>query len=129
MTQSNYKAIPVSEALRVAEAYEKSMVVITAWDPKAQLVHTTTYGKDATDKELAALLGEVFARAAGADLSRARVFEDYRFVDEGKQAEKVEALHRACRAALEVVDGLWYGRAVPDKQLNDVRILLAESMK
>ena len=46
---ADYKPIPVQEAKRLAVQYDKSMIVILAYDPLHGLTHTTTYGVAAFD--------------------------------------------------------------------------------
>ena len=56
---SQYQPIPVAIAKAIAEEFEKSSVVILAWDAKHKLTHTTTYGVTAFDKENAAAAGQI----------------------------------------------------------------------
>jgi hypothetical protein len=74
---SEYHSIPVSVAKALAESYAKSMVVILAYDPEHRLMHTTTYGVSAFDKEQAAAVGQLASQAIGCDLSRKIEFEDF----------------------------------------------------
>lgn len=73
----SYKPIPVEDAREIAAKYDKTMVVILAWDPKFQVTHTTTYGVSAFEKEQAAAAGEIACQALGGDLSRKSTFEDF----------------------------------------------------
>lgn len=72
-----YKQVPVAAAIEIAAKFDKSMVVILAWDPVHQLTHTTTYGVSAFEKEQAASVGEICAQAIGSDLSKKTNFEDF----------------------------------------------------
>lgn len=74
---SQYVEVPVTAAKAIAERYQKSQVVILAWDPVHKLTHTTTYGVEAFDKENAAAAGEICTAAIGADLSKRQTFEDF----------------------------------------------------
>jgi hypothetical protein len=74
---SEYVPIPVHTAKSIADNYAKSMVVILAYDPIFQVTHTTTYGKDAWEKEQAAAVGEKCSLAIGADLNKQTEFEDF----------------------------------------------------
>lgn len=78
----------------VAGTCQKDVVVIVSYDHASGLVHTTTYGRSAADKVTAAQLGEMLARATGADLSRAKTFEDFRSIAAGQNAADAEALRR-----------------------------------
>lgn len=72
-----YKDVPVEAAKQIAENCDKSQVIILAWDPVHALLHTTTYGKEAFDKESAAAAGEICTKALGGDLSLKKEFEDF----------------------------------------------------
>ncbi len=52
---NEYKPIPVEVARQISHEFDKSMVVILAYDPAHLLMHTVTYGVDPLDKETAAL--------------------------------------------------------------------------
>lgn len=75
--EADYQPIPVHEAQRLAESYAKSMVVILAHDPVHEMMHTTTYGADAVEKEIAAEAGKICTAALGGDLNRLHSFEDF----------------------------------------------------
>lgn len=72
-----YAPVPVLVAEAIALQYKKSQVIILAWDAKHKLLHTTTYGVEAFDKESAAAAGEIASKALGSDLSKKKVFEDF----------------------------------------------------
>jgi hypothetical protein len=55
---SEYQPVPVSAAREIAAKFDKTMVVILAYDPAHQLTHTTSYGVSAFEKEQAASVGE-----------------------------------------------------------------------
>ncbi len=74
---SDYIEVPVSAAMALSANFRKSQVIILAWDPVHLLLHTTTYGMTAFDKESAAAAGEICGKALGGDLSQAKVFEDF----------------------------------------------------
>jgi len=69
--------IPVSVAKGIAEDFQKSQVIIIAFDPVSSLIHVATYGKEPFDKENAAAAGEICTKALGGDLSKKQTFEDY----------------------------------------------------
>jgi hypothetical protein len=73
----SYLPIPVGVALQIAEQFQKSQVIILAWDPVHQLTHTVTYGVSAFDKENAAAAGQIAAKALGCDLGQRQDFEDF----------------------------------------------------
>lgn len=75
---SEHPGIPVEEAKRIAEKFGKTHVVITAYDRREQMTYTATYGVEAQDKVEAARMGEIFAGAAGCDLSKSTMYEDFR---------------------------------------------------
>lgn len=86
------KNIPVEAAKRIAEVYGKSHVVILAYDKHAEMTYTATYGVEAQDKVQAARLGDILTTAAGADIHKSTMYEDFRRdFDAGrlKQAEEL----------------------------------------
>ena len=60
----DYMPIPVAEARRIATEFRKSMVVILAYDPVSNRTHTTTFGRDAEQKEIAADVYECWQAGA-----------------------------------------------------------------
>lgn len=76
--KKEYLPIPVKEAARIASRYQKSVVIIHAWDPVHGLMHTTTYGVSPSDKYYAAEGGDLSASILGANTSRKKVYEDFR---------------------------------------------------
>lgn len=93
----DYKPVPVEAARKIAVKFDKSMVVILAYDPAHQLTHTTTYGVSAIEKEQAAAAGELLARTIGADLNQKTEFEDF-------HKDYDPARYRQCQEALAGVD-------------------------
>jgi hypothetical protein len=87
-----YQPIPVSEAKRIAEQFDKDMVIINAWDSEHQLNHTTTYGKTPEQKEIAADAGEVTARALGCCIEAKKSYEDFRERTPAEAALEIERL-------------------------------------
>jgi len=101
-TESTYVEVPVSAAREIAQQFAKDIVIINAWDAVRAAMHTTTYGVTAADKGLAAHGGQLAAQALGADLSRMKIFSDYR-------DERIAALEGALTwlvKALEDDDGI-----------------------
>lgn len=95
---SEYKPVPVEAARQIAHQFDKSTVVILAYDPVHELTHTATYGKSAADKDAAAsLVG---------DISQRQTHEDFRTTDQAARAESIEQLKsqiNAIRDALEQI--------------------------
>ena len=81
---SEYKPIPVSEAQRIADQYEKPIVIILAFDRAHGLLHTTTFGQDAQDKDWAAQGGEIATRALGGGVDEKSNYQDYRLEEFAK---------------------------------------------
>ena len=75
---NDYKPVPVSAAERIATEFDKRIVVINAWDANHRLMHTTTFGRTASEKLLAASLGESTAEACGAATREKIQYEDFR---------------------------------------------------
>ncbi|MBW3538729.1 MAG: hypothetical protein KY476_00515 [Planctomycetes bacterium] len=122
MASETYKPVPVEEARHIAARYSKSMVVILSYDPAAALTHTTTYGVAPEDKEQAADVGEMCARlVCGEGFELRKKYEDYRFTDQGKRAEQIEALTVACKAAWGALRSLLAVReGLADSVMEDV---------
>lgn len=74
---SEYKPIPVEAAREIAAKYDKTMVVVLAWDPVHRLTHATSYGVSAFEKEQAAGVADICTEAIGGDLSKKRTVEDF----------------------------------------------------
>ena len=75
---AEYLPVPVSTAREIAEKYDKSIVIICAWDPEHGILHTTTYGRNPREKEWAVQGGEMASKTLGAMPEVGTQFEDYR---------------------------------------------------
>ncbi len=91
MSARPYCLVPVEVAADIAARFSKNAVVILCWDDTYALIHTTTWGRSAGDKLLAADAGETAAKAIGCDLSQQRVYEDFR-LDAAKLKEENDRL-------------------------------------
>ena len=91
---SEYQPVPVEAAKLIARRYDKSIVVILAYDAEHRVTHTTTYGESEKDKIYAAAGGDRCAEALGCDLQLKTTFEDFR---EGYDAAKLRATQEALR--------------------------------
>ncbi len=80
-----YVFVPVAAARAIAEQYNKSIVIVYAWDAIYGLLHTTTYGTDEQNRAWAASAGEIGIKALGC-LPEHHMFEDYR-LDRIKELE------------------------------------------
>ena len=124
-----YQAVPVDVARQISEAFGKSMVVILGVDSIHDMFHVTTYGTSALEKEMAANVGEALAKQFS-EFELRRPFEDYRYLEEGKQVEKIERLKEACRAADNILAWLLGDRhSVSDNRLRNLRDALQEALK
>jgi hypothetical protein len=107
---AEYRPVPVQAAEYIAKTFNKSMVVVLAYDRVHAKTHTTTYGVSAIEKEQAAAVGEVCTNTIGADLSRKIVYEDFhRDYDPARFKESLEVLHAVNRALISLIavrDGL-----------------------
>ena len=91
----------------MAERYSKSMVVVLAYDPEQQLMHTTTYGVDPADKEQAADVGEMCTRlVCGDGFEQRRMYEDFRHVDAAERAQQIEKCSRVLTSAYYAIGSL-----------------------
>jgi hypothetical protein len=100
----SYVPVPVSAARDLAHSFAKDVVVILCYDRKHDLLHTTTYGRDASDKIRAAELGPVLAKAAGGFTPAGQPFEDFR--DPALRAERYDELLGASEEVLEGIKNL-----------------------
>jgi|SRR5579863_5050598 len=101
---SDYKPIPVEDAKALAERYQKSIVIIFAWDPAHGLIHTTTYGFSEQDKDWAAKGGEIATAALGGVVPAKIDFEDYRITRIKKLEAENKQLREVERIAWNVVN-------------------------
>ncbi len=97
---SGYLPVPVSFAAEIAERLDKDQVVILSYNRGHNLVHTTTYGRSAFDKCSAADLGDVVSQAAGCDLKKKRIYEDFRL-----EAAKLKEENYRLRARIAELEG------------------------
>lgn len=104
MTKRPYREVPVAEAKRIAEQFDKEMVIINAYDDRHRLTHTTTYGKTPQQKEIAADAGERTARALGCALEAKKSYEDFRYRTAAEAAIYLETL-RAILQWCDISDG------------------------
>lgn len=74
----DYKPIPVKAAVDIAKGYDKSVVIIVAWDPIHGLLHTTTFGITDAEKQWAATGGEIINKALGGMPALGVTYEDFR---------------------------------------------------
>lgn len=99
---TEYKPIPVEVARKIAETYDKSTVIIIAYDPVHEVFHHSTYGVSAEDKIVAANMGEAISDMI-ADTPRSKFFEDFRDLDAAKAKVQIDDIQRkldSCRSAL-----------------------------
>ncbi len=69
MKEGNYQPVPVDDAKRIAERYQKTHVVIVSYDETINVMHVTTYGlRDQRDKQNAANIGDVYRKPAWSGL-------------------------------------------------------------
>lgn len=73
---TNYIPIPVKAARKIAEKYQKEIVIINAYDTKFRLLQTTTYGVTTQLGQAAAKGGELAAQALGFDIDEEQTKHD-----------------------------------------------------
>jgi hypothetical protein len=112
-----YIPVPVEAARQISSQYEKSIVIINAWDHQHKLMNTTTYGVRPQDKISAARGGETCAKALGLDLSKSQTSEDFRTVDAARNAQLRDLAERA----IHVLRSYQFGNSAVDlaKKLAD----------
>lgn len=101
-----YKPIPVGVAQKVAESYDKSIVVIIAYDPAFSVFHSSTFGVKAEDKVTAANLGEAFSDLVS-DTAKATYFEDFRDMDAAKAKVQIDDLKRDKDNQAKIIGKTW----------------------
>lgn len=95
---TDYKPVPVQAARAIAEEYEKSIVIVFAYDPVHGRLHTTTYGNDPQNRAWAAQGGEIATRALGGLTELSTEFEDYRLSQARKLLAALKAMSNASGA-------------------------------
>jgi hypothetical protein len=101
---SEYLPVPVAEAKRVAELYQKQTVVVLAINLEHDKIHSTSYGTSAVMKDIAACVAEQCVRACGANQTAGVCFEDFR--EPTRAAENAEwaiATGRELKAARALI--------------------------
>jgi hypothetical protein len=93
--------IPVEDARVISKARSKDVVVIVAWEEKANQVDVVTYGRTPRHKISAAALGEILTKAAGCGPPTAPPFEDFRLRTVAELTADVERLIEACQGLLK----------------------------
>jgi hypothetical protein len=126
-----YKPVPVDVARQIAEQCGKSMVVILSYDPAHQLTHTTTYGVEPSEKEMAADVGDRCAKLiCGDGFDKSRRYEDFRFADQAARTKAIEQLIKAATAADHALGSILAVRdGITDEVLQTVRSALAEAIE
>lgn len=89
-SDKGYREVEVSRARTIAKDCHKDIVVILSWDKESGLIHTTTFGESPEDKINAANLGDMLAQAAGADITQATTYEDFRAMPIAKAMELLD---------------------------------------
>ncbi len=112
-----YQPITVDAARKISREFSKSIVIICAWDPEHNLLHTTTYGKEPQDKINAAKGGDIAAKALGTDLTKKDPNEDFRTVDAARNAQ----LRDLAPGLINAFRSYQFGNSAPDlaKQMAD----------
>lgn len=128
--QAEHIPIGVDVARQIAERFRKSAVVILAYDPESGMLHTTTFGAHAAAKLVAAKWGDRCNQLiAGAGFELRTSYEDFRDADPARQAERIDTLLRACRAAEHAIGSLLAVRdGISDELLANVRDELAAAI-
>lgn len=74
-----YLEVPVKEAKRISDEFDKDVVVILTYNVEHNLFHTTTFGRESDQNKLwAADLGDMMTLQAGADMTQKDVYADFR---------------------------------------------------
>lgn len=126
----NYKPVPVDVARQIAEQCSKSMVVILSYDPAHELTHTTTYGVEPAEKEMAADVGDRCSKLiCGDGFDKKRRYDDFRFADQAVRTKAIEQLIKAATAADHALGSILAVReGMTDEALESVRNALGEAI-
>lgn len=89
-----YKPVPVTVAVAIAENFDKDVVVVMCIDRTCNKTHFTTYGKSPADKIDAAKFGELISQGLGCR-GPLEQFEDFRNVPAAERAAENLALKKA----------------------------------
>jgi hypothetical protein len=100
---ADYVPVPVEAARQIGQTFQKGVVAIVSLDDVHQLIHTTTWGKSAEQKHVAATLGDRLAKAAGADLSQKTSFADFRDRSATEAAQDIDRLAEENRALRRLI--------------------------
>lgn len=93
-----YIPIPVAEAQRIGDGFQKDIVLIVAWEPESNKTNIVTWGREPGQKSAAANAGDTIAKQLGLADDLAETHEDYR--REGEAAKEVDRLRRAIERAV-----------------------------
>lgn len=106
----DYRPVTVAAARRVAEEFDKAVVVICAIDRAHGMVHYTTFGREDCDKLDAARYGDAVARVVSAGQLKAKtVFEDFR-LDAAKNKRKLDVVLAALKDITPAIPAEHEGR-------------------
>lgn len=130
---SKYKPVPVSAAEKLAEEYDKNLVVILTWDRGHNTTNLATYGTDALTKDGAARVGQKIEDMLGLKSGKGGkvVFhEDFRATPEAVYKEQVDRLRKALQRFVshtKLLSNRWpcpeCGRKSKDEELLGVSVL------
>ena len=102
---SEYKPVTVEAAVSIAERFDKSQVLIIAYDTAHQKTHFTTYGVTPEDKESIARVGDYLGQhLTGIEREQCTNYEDYRFIDQGKRAAENRSLRSVLKRLYKVAE-------------------------
>lgn len=96
--------IPVDVARKIARCFRKDLIVVLGYDRSVNRLHTTTYGRLPEEKQLAALCGEVCARALGVNLAETEIYEDFRTRPAAEAAATIERLRGLLGVAMTALE-------------------------
>jgi hypothetical protein len=99
---TDYKPIAVEAAKRIAQQFDKQVVVIFATDRPHERVHVTSYGVSAEDKCEAAQIADLIGQRFG-DYARREEFEDFRHVPAAQAKAREEQLMATIRNLIGAV--------------------------
>lgn len=100
---NDYQPVPVSAARAIGEDFAKDCVVILTFDHASNKTHATTWGRSASDKEGAVQVRDKCLVSIGVDMSDGITHQDYRFTEQGKRAQIVDALVASCRELVQAM--------------------------
>ena len=93
---ADFMHIPVLFARQLADACNKDQVVILSYDNSCGMLTTTTWGRSAADKVVAAMAGDQLCAVACGGMTQRLVQQDFRLVENAELMIEIDRLQKRC---------------------------------